>query len=61
MHVCDVTMLYAAESGGVRRYVDTKRAWLRQHPEHSHTLMIPAARSMPMARNMPAVAVAAVA
>ena len=47
MHVCDVTMLYAAESGGVRRYVDTKRAWLRQHPEHSHTLMIPAARSMP--------------
>lgn len=47
MHVCDVTMLYAAESGGVRRYVDTKRAWLRQHPGHAHTLMIPAARSMP--------------
>lgn len=47
MHVCDVTMLYAAESGGVRRYVDTKRAWLRQHPGHSHTLMIPAAHSMP--------------
>src|SRR5690606_2686159 len=47
MHVCDVTMLYAAESGGVRRYVDSKRTWLRQHPGHSHTLMIPAARSMP--------------
>lgn len=42
MHVCDVTMLYAAQSGGVRRYLDVKRAWLRQHGGR-HTLLIPAA------------------
>lgn len=42
MHVCDVTMLYAAQSGGVRRYIDAKRAWLRQQGQQ-HTLLIPAA------------------
>jgi len=47
MHVCDVTMLYAAESGGIRRYINAKRAWLRRQPGCLHTLMIPAARSMP--------------
>lgn len=47
MHVCDVTMLYAAESGGVRRYLDTKSTWLRQRSGFRHTLVIPAARRTP--------------
>ncbi len=46
MHVCDVTMLYAARSGGVRRYLDAKRAWLRRHGWR-HTLLIPAAGDAP--------------
>jgi len=40
MHVADVTMFYAAESGGIRTYVDAKRAWLRGRGCH-HTLMVP--------------------
>lgn len=46
MHVCDITMLYAAQSGGVRRYLDAKRSWLRQHGWR-HTLLIPTAAAAP--------------
>lgn len=40
MHIADVTMFYAARSGGIRRYLDVKRAWLRQRA-HRHTLVVP--------------------
>ncbi len=40
MHVADVTMFYAARSGGIRSYVEAKRAWLRTRGCR-HTLLVP--------------------
>jgi alpha-1,6-mannosyltransferase len=40
MHIADVTMFYAARSGGIRRYLDAKHAWLRQRACR-HTLIVP--------------------
>jgi alpha-1,6-mannosyltransferase len=40
MHIADVTMFYAAHSGGIRRYLDVKHSWLRQRA-HRHTLVVP--------------------
>ena len=28
MHIVDITMFYAPQSGGVKRYLRAKRAWL---------------------------------
>ena len=42
----DITMLYAPRSGGVKRYLDAKRAWLARHrPQVSHTLIVPGPRA----------------
>ena len=41
MHVADVTMFYAPQGGGVRRYIDAKRAWLCRTAGWSHTLLVP--------------------
>lgn len=46
MHIADVTMFYAARSGGIRRYLDVKRAWL-QRRECCHTLLVPARNGCP--------------
>lgn len=40
MHIADITMFYAARSGGIRRYLDVKHAWLQQRA-HRHTLVVP--------------------
>lgn len=41
----DTTMLYAPRSGGVKRYLLAKKAWLEANrPEVSHTLIVPGAR-----------------
>lgn len=41
----DTTMLYARESGGVKRYLTAKRLWLHRHrPAVRHSLLLPAAR-----------------
>ncbi len=41
----DTTMLYAPRSGGVKRYLTAKRAWLARHrPGLNHTLVVPGAR-----------------
>ena len=48
MHVADVTMFYAPRSGGVRRYIDAKRAWLAARPGFSHTLVVPAVPDAPV-------------
>jgi alpha-1,6-mannosyltransferase len=46
-HLLDTTMLYAPRSGGVKRYLSAKRAWLaRARPGVRHTLVVPGARSM---------------
>ncbi|WP_367272104.1 glycosyltransferase family 4 protein [uncultured Caulobacter sp.] len=41
----DTTMLYAPRSGGVRRYLSSKRAWFAANrPAVRHTLVVPGAR-----------------
>jgi alpha-1,6-mannosyltransferase len=43
-HLLDTTMMYAPRSGGVKRYLNAKRAWLeRQRPDIRHTLVVPGA------------------
>lgn len=45
VRLIDTTMLYAPRSGGVRRYLNTKRAWLlANRPSVHHTLVVPGAR-----------------
>lgn len=45
-HLVDTTMMYAPRSGGVKRYLMAKRAWLeRRRPEVRHTLVVPGART----------------
>jgi len=42
----DTTMLYAPRSGGVKRYLSAKRAWLAHHrPQVRHSLVVPGASS----------------
>jgi alpha-1,6-mannosyltransferase len=45
-HLVDTTMMYAPRSGGVKRYLTAKAAWLDAHrPEIRHTLVVPGART----------------
>lgn len=45
-HLVDTTMMYAPRSGGVKRYLNAKRAWLdRRRPDIDHTLVVPGART----------------
>ncbi len=45
-HLIDATMLYAPKSGGVKRYLSAKRAFLTEHrPGVRHTLLVPGAKS----------------
>lgn len=45
-HLVDTTMFYAPRSGGVKRYLLAKRAWMaRSRPELRHTVVVPGARS----------------
>ena len=44
MHLVDLTMFYAAESGGVRRYLTAKQHWLRDNTAVRHTLLVPGDR-----------------
>ena len=43
MHIVDTTMFFARESGGVKRYLLAKHAWLARHKSLCHTLLVPAA------------------
>ena len=47
MHVADITMFYAKESGGVRRYLTAKRRWLQHHARYCHSLLVPGAHDTP--------------
>ncbi|OBS09891.1 glycosyltransferase family 4 protein [Acidihalobacter prosperus] len=44
MHLSDITMFYAPESGGVRRYLDAKRQWLAHNTVCRHSLLAPGTR-----------------
>ncbi len=45
-HLIDTTMMYAPKSGGVKRYLMAKRAWLARHrPDVRHTLVVPGPRT----------------
>lgn len=46
MHLADITMFYAPESGGVRRYLDAKREWLAHNTLCRHTLLAPSSRTV---------------
>ena len=41
IHVVDTTMFWSPTGGGVRRYVQTKHAWLSRQPEFRHTIAVP--------------------
>lgn len=42
MKICDLTQFYSPVSGGVRRYVEQKVAYLRRHrPDSRHILVVP--------------------
>ncbi len=42
MKICDLTQFYSPVSGGVKRYVQEKVAWMRRHaPGDTHLLVIP--------------------
>jgi alpha-1,6-mannosyltransferase len=46
MKICDVTQFYSPLSGGVKRYVHEKIAFIQDHsPRDEHVLIVPAARS----------------
>lgn len=46
MKFCDLTQFYSPVSGGVRRYVEQKVAYLRAHcPEDEHILIVPGAKT----------------
>jgi len=45
MHLIDVTMFFSPRSGGVKRYLLSKREWLaRNAPSVRHSLLVPAPR-----------------
>ncbi len=45
-HLVDTTMFYAPRSGGVKRYLTAKRAWMaRTRPGLRHSVVVPGARS----------------
>jgi alpha-1,6-mannosyltransferase len=42
MKICDLTQFYSPVSGGVKRYISEKVAWMRcARPDDSHVLIIP--------------------
>lgn len=44
MKVCDLTQFYSPVSGGVKRYINEKVAWMRRaRPDDRHVLIIPGA------------------
>jgi alpha-1,6-mannosyltransferase len=44
MHLLDTTLFYSPTSGGVKRYLTAKHAWLAAHTSWEHTILVPGAR-----------------
>lgn len=40
-HLVDTTLFYSPTSGGVKRYLHAKHAWLAAHSRWQHTLLVP--------------------
>jgi alpha-1,6-mannosyltransferase len=43
MHLVDTTLFYSPTSGGVKRYLSAKHAWLAAHTTWEHTIVVPGA------------------
>jgi len=41
MHLVDATLFYSPTSGGVKRYLAAKHAWLAAHTSWEHTILVP--------------------
>lgn len=41
MHLVDTTLFYSPTSGGVKRYLTAKHAWLAAHTAWEHTIVVP--------------------
>ncbi|HUE47630.1 MAG TPA: glycosyltransferase, partial [Steroidobacteraceae bacterium] len=41
MHLVDTTLFYSPTSGGVKRYLTAKHAWLAAHGSWEHTIVVP--------------------
>ncbi len=41
LHLVDATLFYSPTSGGVRRYLRAKHAWMRSEPGLRHSLLVP--------------------
>ncbi|HZO21996.1 MAG TPA: glycosyltransferase [Steroidobacteraceae bacterium] len=41
MHLVDTTIFYSPTSGGVKRYLNAKHAWLAAHTPWEHTIVVP--------------------
>jgi alpha-1,6-mannosyltransferase len=41
MHLVDTTLFYSPTSGGVKRYLSAKHAWLAAHTNWQHTIVVP--------------------
>lgn len=58
-HLVDTTMLFAPKSGGVKRYLLAKQAWLREaRPQVQHTLVVPGPATRESARGTVTIAAA---
>jgi alpha-1,6-mannosyltransferase len=44
LHLVDTTLFYSPTSGGVKRYLTAKHAWLTAHSRWEHTLVVPGER-----------------
>jgi alpha-1,6-mannosyltransferase len=44
VHLVDTTLFYSPTSGGVKRYLNAKHAWLAAHTSWQHTIVIPGGR-----------------
>ena len=45
MHLVDTTLFFSPTSGGVRRYLTAKHAWLRAHTSWEHSIVVPGAET----------------
>src|ERR1700727_2717986 len=45
MRLVDTTLFFSPTSGGVRRYLTAKHAWLGAHSAHRHSILVPGRRT----------------
>jgi alpha-1,6-mannosyltransferase len=41
MHLVDTTLFYSPTSGGVKRYLTAKHAWMQAHSAWTHSILVP--------------------